>query len=220
VNLILLGPPGAGKGTQAQFLTERFGIPQISTGDIFRAAIKDGSPLGSEAKTYMDKGQLVPDKLVIAIIEHRLLGPDCERGFILDGFPRTVAQADALGDMLADHGRRIDHVVSISVDTNELIARVVGRLTCAQCGRGYHTVNAPPIVQGVCDSCGHELTQRADDTEQIMRSRLEAYEAQTSPLIDYYSNAGLLRSIDGVGTVSEITDDILKQIGGDRIDRP
>ena len=196
-NLILLGPPGAGKGTQAKVLTGRFGIPQISTGDILRSAVKDQTPSGLRAKSFMDQGALVPDDLVIDIIRERLSMLDSSHGFILDGFPRTVAQADVLSKMLSDNGRSIDHVISITVDNDELIQRVIGRLTCKGCGRGYHLKFDPPSQEGKCNVCGADLYQRDDDKEETMRARLVAYESQTSPLIEYYTNKGLLHTING-----------------------
>lgn len=204
MNLILLGPPGAGKGTQAKLLTERYGIPQISTGDILRAAVKDNTPSGFLAKQYMDQGALVPDELVINIISDRLMVSDTLLGFVLDGFPRTVAQADALSNMLSESGKSIDHVISMSVDYNELLKRVIGRLTCKGCGRGFHLVYDPPVVPGKCTFCSADLFQRDDDKEETMRARLIAYESQTAPLIEYYSAKNMLRSVNGLGSIKEI----------------
>jgi adenylate kinase len=212
VNLILLGPPGAGKGTQAKLLTKRFGIPQISTGDILRASVQACTPLGLKAKSYMDAGALVPDEVVIAIIEDRLSEADCVPGFILDGFPRTVAQADALASVLSADERQIDHVISISVDREVLIGRVVGRLTCVKCGRGYHQVFDPPQVSNICNSCGSQLIQRDDDKQETMRARLLAYENQTEPLIDYYSSKSLVRKVDGIGTIEDINGTLIALI--------
>lgn len=214
MNLILLGPPGAGKGTQAKFLVQKFSIPQISTGDILRHAVKERSELGVRAQAYMESGALVPDELVVSIIKDRLTWPDAVNGFILDGFPRTVAQADALSSMLASASRELDHVISISVSVDELVERVVGRLTCRGCGRGFHLKFDPPKSSMVCDSCGAGLYQREDDREETMRSRLQAYSEQTSPLIDYYAGKGLLRSINGVGSIEEIQTSILKVLEG------
>lgn len=209
MNLILLGPPGAGKGTQAKLLIKKYGIPQISTGDILRAAVKDQTVMGLKAKAYMDAGALVPDEVVIGIIQERLLAPDCAAGFILDGFPRTVAQADALRAVLAELGRSIDHVVSIAVDKEELLGRITGRRTCRGCGKGYHILFDPPKAADKCDDCGGELFQRDDDREDTMRKRLDVYEQQTSPLIEYYSNESLLRSIVGIGSIDEIQQKII-----------
>jgi len=213
-NLILLGPPGAGKGTQAKVLTERFGIPQISTGDILRAAVKDQTPSGVRAKSFMDQGALVPDDLVIDIIRERLSMSDSAHGFILDGFPRTVAQADVLSKMLSDNNRSIDHVISITVDNDELIQRVIGRLTCRGCGRGYHLRFDPPAVEGKCNVCGADLYQRDDDKEETMRARLTAYALQTAPLIEYYTNLGIVRPVDGLGTIQEISKMLIRVVEG------
>lgn len=214
MNLILLGPPGAGKGTQAKFLVQSFSIPQISTGDILRHAVKERSELGLKAQAFMESGALVPDELVVSIIRDRLTWPDAVNGFILDGFPRTVAQADALSSMLAGASRDLDHVISISVSVDELVERVVGRLTCRGCGRGFHLRFDPPVKSMACDSCGAELYQREDDKEETMRSRLQAYSDQTSPLIEYYSGKGLLRSINGVGSIDDIRAAILQVLEG------
>lgn len=214
LNLILLGPPGAGKGTQAKLLIDRYGIPQVSTGDMLRAAVKDGTPSGLRAKEYMQQGALVPDDLVIDIIHERLQLPDSDKGFILDGFPRTVAQADALSAMLARDGRNIDHVISLTVDNEELLQRVIGRLTCKGCGRGYHKLFDPPAQEGICNFCSAELFQREDDKEETMRARLETYQAQTAPLIGYYESKGLLRSINGLGTIQEISGSLIAVLEG------
>lgn len=209
MNVILLGPPGAGKGTQAKILIKKFGIPQISTGDILRAAVKDQTPMGVRAKAFMDAGGLVPDEVVIGIVQERLVKPDCSGGFILDGFPRTVAQADALAEMLKGMGRKIEHVVAITVDSEELLKRVTGRRACRNCGVGYHVDFDPPSVAGVCNECRGELYQREDDREDTMRRRLEVYEAQTAPLIEYYSGLSLLRTISGVGEIDDIQQRLL-----------
>jgi|UniRef100_A0A7C3WHX3 adenylate kinase len=210
MNLILLGGPGAGKGTQAKKLIEKYQIPQISTGDILRAAVKEGTPLGKKAKEYMDAGKLVPDEVVIGIVEERLKQPDCQKGFILDGFPRTVPQAEALDRALQKMGSRIDHVINIEVDEEELVTRLTGRRTCKNpaCGMMYHIKFNPPKKEGVCDKCGSELYQRDDDNETTVRSRLATYNQATKPLIDYYAAKGLLRTIKGVGSI----DDIFQQI--------
>jgi adenylate kinase len=213
MNIILLGPPGAGKGTQAKMLVEKYGIPQISTGDILRKNLKEQTPLGLEAKKYMDAGQLVPDEVVIGIIDNRLKEPDCEKGYMLDGFPRTVAQAEALDAMLAERGSQIDHVISIEVPNDELMGRLTGRRTCRQCGAGYHVLFDPPKVEGVCDKCGGELYQRDDDNEETVGNRLKVYAEQTQPLIDYYKNKGLLRPINGVGSIDEIFNRIVAVLG-------
>lgn len=214
MNIILLGPPGAGKGTQAKLLINRYGIPQISTGDILRSAVKEGTPLGVKAKECMDSGSLVSDALVIAIISERLSFSDCRNGFILDGFPRTVAQADALAGMLVSDSKSIDHVISITVDSEELISRVIGRLTCKGCGRGYHVKFDPPAVANQCDSCGAPLFQRDDDREETMRARLQTYQEQTAPLIEYYAARGLLRPIVGTGSIDEINRSLVTLLEG------
>jgi adenylate kinase len=213
-NLILLGPPGVGKGTQAKLLIEKFGIPQISTGDILRAAVKELTPMGIKAKGYMDAGALVPDAVVIGIVEERLAQGDCQKGFILDGFPRTVPQADALAQVLSGMGRSIDHVISLSVDKDELLKRLTGRRACTKCGAGYHVEYAPAKAEGICDACGGELFQREDDKEETILRRLAVYEEQTAPLIAYYQAAGLLRSVNGLGTVEGIQSEIVARIQG------
>lgn len=216
MNIILLGPPGAGKGTQAKILAKKFNIPQISTGDILRGAVKDQTPMGIKAKGFMDAGALVPDGVVVGIVEERLAKEDCSSGFILDGFPRTVAQADALKEMLVSHGKVIEHVVSVEVDKEELLQRITGRRTCRGCGKGFHTVFDPPKIAGKCDECGDELYQRDDDSEETMRKRLDVYDAQTAPLIAYYTNESLLRGIQGTGSIESIQQSLLKVLEGVR----
>jgi adenylate kinase len=213
MKLILLGPPGAGKGTQAARLVNHFGIPQVSTGDILRKAVKDGTELGTLAKHYMDKGELVPDEVVIGIIRDRLLEADCAIGYILDGFPRTIAQAEALDEMLGKMGARIDHVINISVADKEIIKRLTGRRTCSNCGAGYHILFDPPKQEGICDKCGGKLIQRDDDKEETIRARLEVYRQQTEPLIKYYEAKQLLRTIPGEGNMEEIFNAILSALG-------
>ena len=213
-NLILLGPPGAGKGTQAKLLIERYGMPQISTGDILRAAVREMTPAGVSAKGYMEQGALVPDDLVIEIIKDRLEMPDSANGFILDGFPRTVAQANALSQMLQNNGKLIDHVISLTVDNGQLLKRVIGRLTCRSCGRGYHLDFDPPLTPGVCTVCSAELYQRDDDKEETMRTRLQTYESQTAPLIEYYSTLCLLRPVNGLGSIQEINSSLVRLLEG------
>ncbi len=206
MNLILLGGPGAGKGTQAKKLIDKYKIPQISTGDILRAAVKDGTEMGKKAKEYMDAGKLVPDEVVIGIIKDRLAQPDCKKGFILDGFPRTVPQAEALDKVLSSLSSKIDHVVSIDVDEEALVTRLTGRRTCknAACGQMFHIEYTPPKKAGVCDKCGTELYLRDDDNETTVRSRLTTYNQATKPLIDYYSAKKLVRPIAGVGGIDDI----------------
>ncbi len=213
LNIILLGPPGCGKGTQAKMLTEKYHIPQISTGDILREAVKNKTPLGLEAKTYMDSGKLVPDDVVIGIIQDRLKQPDCEKGFILDGFPRTVVQAEALDDTLKTMGKKIEHAISISVDEEELLRRLTGRRTCRSCGAMFHILFNPPKKEGICDKCSGELYQREDDKEETIRNRLNVYNQQTAPLIDYYQKKELLRTIEGVGKIEDIFRKIEEVLG-------
>lgn len=212
MDLILLGPPGSGKGTQAQMIIERYHIPQISTGDILRAAWKEGTPLGIEAKRHMDQGNLVPDEVVVGIVRERLKASDCSGGFILDGFPRTLPQAEALDITLQEMERGIDHVISIEANKDELIRRLTGRRTCRNCGIMYHITFDPSQSEGICDKCGGELYQRDDDREKPIRARLQVYEKQTAPLIEYYRKKGLLRSIDGVGEIKVIFQRIIDAI--------
>jgi adenylate kinase len=203
---ILLGPPGCGKGTQAKILIDMYGVPQIATGDILREALKKGTPLGVQAQSYMDKGQLVPDDLVIQIIEERLKQSDCGSGFILDGFPRTIAQAEALDKTLTGMGLTLEYVFNIEVGDEELVKRLTGRRICKACGMSYHLVFNPPREDGRCDACQGELYQRDDDKEDTIRNRLKVYQAQTAPLIDFYQEKNILSSIDGVGTIEQITE--------------
>ena len=214
MNLILLGPPGAGKGTQAQKIVERYHIPQVSTGDILRTAVKEGTPLGKRAKSFMDQGQLVPDEVVIGIIEGRLKATDCNPGFILDGFPRTIIQAEALQAILEKMEKSIDHVVNIEVGSEELVRRLTGRRTCQNCGAMFHLLFQPPKQEGICDRCGGALYQREDDQEKTIRMRLREYERQTAPLIQYYHLKNCLRSVQGVGGQNEIFERIVRQLDG------
>ena len=213
MNIILLGPPGAGKGTQAKMLIKKFGIPQISTGDILRAAVKLQSPMGVKAKEYMDRGALVPDSVVVGIVEERLVNSDCLRGFILDGFPRTVAQADALSSVLKNRGSGITHVISLTVDREELLSRITGRRTCRGCGAGYHQSFNPSAQAGICDACGDQLFQREDDLEETILHRLDVYDDQTSPLIAYYQKKALLRTVDGMGEIEQVQSQLVAIIG-------
>jgi len=206
MNLILLGPPGAGKGTQASRLEEAHGLKHLSTGDMLRAAVASGSPLGQQAKAVMEAGQLVPDEIIIRMIADRIEEPDCKNGFVLDGFPRTVPQAEALDSMLAEKDERVDLVIEIAVDETALVERIAGRFSCARCGAGYHDRFRRPKVEGVCDVCGStEFTRRKDDTEETVRARLEAYREQTAPILPYYEAKGLLRRVDGMADVDEVT---------------
>jgi adenylate kinase len=204
MNLILLGPPGAGKGTQAKKMVDVYGIPQISTGDMLREAVKNQTQLGMEAKKFMDAGQLVPDEVVIGLVKERMTKPDTDKGFMLDGFPRTVPQAEELDKVLADLNKPIDHVISIEVANEELMGRLTGRRTCKACGAGFHVIFDPPKEEGKCDKCGGELYQRDDDNEATVSNRLKVYDSSTKPLIDYYQGKGLLRPVDGVGAIDDI----------------
>jgi adenylate kinase len=214
VRLILLGPPGAGKGTQAQALSALWGIPQVASGDLLRAAVRDGSELGREANQYMDRGQLVPDALVLKLINARLKQTDAKAGFILDGFPRSVAQAQALAAMLDRAGFKIDKVVAVIVPDEEIVKRISGRRTCKKCAAMYHTVFEPPKSAGICDKCGGELYQREDDAEATVRERLKVYAETTRPLLDHYGRLGLLSQIDGVGRTEEVERRILGAVDG------
>ena len=210
---ILLGPPGAGKGTQAVRIVEKYGIPHISTGDIFRDNIKRQTELGKKAQEYMNKGELVPDDLVIEIATDRLLRDDCKKGFLLDGFPRTVYQAEKLDEFMQAHGGKIDHVINLEVEDDLLIFRLTGRRVCKQCGASFHVVNIPPKVEGICDKCGGELVQRADDTEETVKNRIAVYKEQTMPLIDYYTKADNISTLDGAAPLDECFAEIVKVLG-------
>lgn len=204
MHILLMGPPGAGKGTQAANLVKEFGIPHISTGDMFRAAVKEGTELGLQAKACMDAGKLVPDEVTIGIVKERLAKPDCKKGFILDGFPRTVEQADALTGILKELGLSLTAALNITVPAADLIERAVGRRICKSCGATYHVKFNPSKKAGVCDTCAGDLYQRADDSEETMRNRLSVYEAQTKPLIAYYEKAGVYKEIDGRQPIDDV----------------
>lgn len=213
MNLVLMGLPGAGKGTQAEKIVDQYGIPHISTGDMFRAAMKEGTELGLKAKSFMDKGELVPDEVTIGIVRERLSKEDCLKGFLLDGFPRTVPQAEALENILAELDRKIDYVINIDVDKNILMERLTGRRICKACGATYHLVFNPPTKEGVCDRCGGELYQRADDNAETVQNRLDVNIKQAQPLLDFYSEKGYLRTLDGQREIGIVFADIEKLLG-------
>jgi adenylate kinase len=204
MRLVLLGAPGAGKGTQAKMLIETYKIPQISTGDILRKAVADGTPLGKEAKVIMDKGELVPDKIVLGLVDERVKQDDCKKGFILDGFPRNTVQAEALDKLLNDIKMPLDSALSVDVPKDDLMKRLTGRRTCKSCQQMYNVYYSPPKKEGACDKCGGELFQRGDDKEETIKKRLDVYDAQTSPLIDYYRKKGILKSVVGTGSIDAI----------------
>ncbi|MBR5429466.1 MAG: adenylate kinase [Firmicutes bacterium] len=212
MKIVLLGPPGAGKGTQAEVLTKKLLVPHISTGDMFRAAIKNGTAMGIEAKSYMDRGQLVPDEVTVGIIKDRIAQPDCSGGFLLDGFPRTIAQAEALDQLLADRGG-LDAVLNISVPLEKLVERLTGRRMCRKCGAIYHMLYNAPAKEGVCDACGGELYQRDDDKLETVTNRLDVYEAQTAPLIGFYEQQGKLFTVNGDQPINAVLADLGKALG-------
>lgn len=210
MKIIMLGAPGAGKGTQAKKIAEKYGIPHISTGDIFRANIKNGTELGKKAKEYMDQGLLVPDELTLSLIMDRFKQPDCKKGYVLDGFPRTIPQAEALTKALEDAGESIDYAINVEVPDENIINRMSGRRACLACGGTYHVVFNPTKVEGICDSCGGELVLRDDDKPETVTKRLTVYHNQTKPLIDYYAGLNLLKNVDGTKEVNNVFDDIVK----------
>jgi len=214
LNILFMGPPGAGKGTQAERIVDGFRVPHISTGDAFRLAMSQGTPLGVQAKSFVDQGLLVPDEITNGIVKERLEKPDCDEGFLLDGFPRTLAQAEALDEMLASMGKKIDHVVNLKVDRDLLLGRLTGRRICKSCGATYHVMFNPPKSEGVCDKCSGELYQRSDDTEEKVGTRLDEYSNKTAPLLTYYSNKGLLREVDGQQDIDAVTAEISSLLRG------
>lgn len=213
MNLIFMGPPGAGKGTQARMIAEKYGIPQLSTGDMLRAAVKAGTPVGLKAKAAMEAGGLVTDDIVVGIIADRIREADCAKGFILDGFPRNVPQAEALAATLSANSLNIDHVIDIGADDEALVTRITGRRTCAQCGEGYHIQFKPTAKEGVCDKCGGQLTQRADDNEATVRNRLKVYHDQTAPVIEFYRHGGKFKSVDGMQNMDKVFQDLCAILG-------
>ena len=209
MKIIMLGAPGAGKGTQAKMIAEKFNIPHISTGDIFRANIKNGTELGKKAKEYMDKGQLVPDELTVEILLDRVAADDCKNGYVLDGFPRTIPQADVLDKELTKLGDKVDFAINVDVPDENIVRRMSGRRACLKCGATYHIEHIPPKKEGICDKCGSELVQRDDDKPETVQNRLSVYHEQTQPLIDYYNKKNILKSVDGTKDMQEVFSDIV-----------
>ncbi len=213
MKIIMLGAPGAGKGTQAIMIAEKYGIPHVSTGDIFRANIKNNTPLGQEAKTYMDKGMLVPDELTVKILLDRVSADDCRNGYVLDGFPRTIVQADVLKDALTKLGEKIDYAINVDVPDENIIKRMGGRRACLKCGATYHIEHVPPKKEGICDNCGEALVLRDDDKPETVQKRLSVYHEQTQPLIDYYEKEGVLKNVDGTKEMNAVFSDICGILG-------
>jgi len=213
MKIIMLGAPGAGKGTQAKQIAAKHDIPHVSTGDIFRANIKEGTALGMEAKSYMDKGQLVPDELTVKILLDRVAKDDCKNGYVLDGFPRTIPQAEVLDEAVTKLGEKIDYAVNVDVPDENIINRMSGRRACVKCGATYHIVNVPPKKEGICDACGEALIVRDDDKEETVKARLTTYHAQTQPLIDYYAAKGILKEVDGTQDMNKVFADIVDILG-------
>jgi len=212
MNLIIMGPPGAGKGTQAAYIKEALNIPHISTGEMFREAISQGTEMGLEAKKFIDKGNLVPDSVTIGLVKERISKADCKKGFLLDGFPRTIPQAEAFDEILKDLGIKLDAVINIDVETSVLVDRIVGRRNCPKCGAGYHITNLKPKKEGICDVCGTALVQRKDDNEETVVTRMNVYLNQTKPLLAYYEKQNLVKTINGIGDVKAIFNNIMKAL--------
>lgn len=213
MKIIMLGAPGAGKGTQAKMIAEKYGVPHISTGDIFRANIKNGTELGKEAKGYMDKGLLVPDELTVRLLLDRVAQEDCVNGYVLDGFPRTIPQAEVLDEKLTELDEKVDYAVNVDVPDENIINRMSGRRACLNCGATYHIVSIPPKKEGICDVCGSELVLRDDDQPETVKNRLKVYHEQTQPLLDYYEKKGVLRTVDGTLPMEEVFDAIVRILG-------
>lgn len=213
MKIIMLGAPGAGKGTQAKQIADKYQIPHISTGDIFRANIKEGTELGKKAKTFMDQGLLVPDELVVELVADRIVKDDCKNGFVLDGFPRTIPQAEALDEALAKMGEKMDYAIDVDVPDENIVNRMSGRRACLSCGATYHIVSIPTKVEGICDKCGSGVVLRDDDKPETVQKRLTVYHEQTQPLIEYYTNQGILKSVNGVQPMEEVFADIVQILG-------
>ena len=213
MKIIMLGAPGAGKGTQAKRIAQRYGIPHVSTGDIFRANIKNGTELGMKAKAYMDAGNLVPDEITIGMLLDRIHEADCEKGYVLDGFPRTIPQAESLTAALKERGEKVDYAIDVDVPDENIINRMSGRRACLACGATYHIAYNPPKKEGVCDQCGEPLVLRKDDKPETVKNRLEVYHQQTQPLIDYYKKEGILAQVDGTQNMDQVFEDIVKILG-------
>lgn len=213
MKIIMLGAPGAGKGTQAKRIAEKYGVPHISTGDIFRANIKQGTELGTKAKTFMDQGLLVPDELVVELVADRIVKEDCKNGFVLDGFPRTIPQAEALDEALKKLGQTMDYAIDVDVPDENIVSRMSGRRACLECGATYHIVTIPTRVEGICDVCGKEIVLRDDDKPETVQKRLEVYHAQTQPLIDYYKKQNILKTVDGTQPMESVFSAIVEILG-------
>ncbi len=218
MRVIFLGPPGVGKGTQADFVAEKYGIPKLSTGDLLRESVANGTSLGTEAKGYMNRGELVPDAVVIGLVEEKLGSPDCQKGFLLDGFPRTVTQADQLSTYLTSRGEALDQVVYFSLSKDEIVRRISGRRSCPDCKAVYHLESVPPKREGLCDSCEKALIQRSDDKPETIESRLAVYQEQTAPLIEYYKAQNILGELNGAGSVSTVQDRLVALLGQPRVE--